>query len=158
NNGQTLLQEGVPEASIFVTGNPVVDSLQHILNTSTVSECVQGLLDRVGKRKLIVLTTHRRENFGDTMRQNLRALRQFVAAHDDLSLAFAVHPNPSVGEAAKAELSGHSRILLIDPLDYPDFLQLLRHAWLVVSDSGGIQEEAPSLGKPLLVLRNNTER
>jgi UDP-N-acetylglucosamine 2-epimerase (non-hydrolysing) len=157
-NRETLLQEGVPDANIFVTGNPVVDSLQHILNTFSVSERVRRLLDRVGKRKLMVLTTHRRENFGEIMRQNLRALRQFVTAHDDVSLAFAVHPNPSVGEAAKAELSGHSRILLIDPLDYPDFLQLLHHAWLVVSDSGGIQEEAPSLGKPLLVLRNNTER
>jgi UDP-N-acetylglucosamine 2-epimerase (non-hydrolysing) len=157
-NREALLDEGVPEASIFITGNPVVDSLQHILRTASPSERIRPLLDRISGSKLVVLTTHRRENFGDTMRQNLRALREFVETREDVTLVFAVHPNPNVVEEAQAELSGHSRILLIAPLDYPDFLQLLLHAWLVVSDSGGIQEEAPSLGKPLLVLRNNTER
>jgi UDP-N-acetylglucosamine 2-epimerase (non-hydrolysing) len=157
-NREALLQEGVSTNSIFVTGNPVVDALQQILRSSPVSTNVQHLLDRIGNRKLLVLTTHRRENFGDTMHQNLRALRHFVEAHEDISLVFTVHPNPNVVEVASAELSGHSRILLIDPLDYSDFIHLLRQAWLVVSDSGGIQEEAPSLSKPLLVLRSNTER
>ncbi len=156
-NRETLLQEGVADSSIFVTGNPVVDALQHILLTPSSAK-VASLLRAVGGRKLLLLTTHRRENFGDTMRQNLRTLRRFVEAHADVSLVFAVHPNPNVVEAARAELSHHSRILLIDPLDYSDFIHFLRHAWLVVSDSGGIQEEAPSLGKPLLVLRSNTER
>ena len=157
-NRETLLQEGVAANSIFVTGNPVVDALQHILQTSAASERVRSLLQTIGNRRLLLLTTHRRENFGDTMRQNLRVLRHFVDAHEDISLVFAVHPNPNVVEAAQAELSGHPRILLIQPLDYSDFIHLLQHAWLAVSDSGGIQEEAPSLGKPLLVLRNNTER
>jgi UDP-N-acetylglucosamine 2-epimerase (non-hydrolysing) len=157
-NREALLQEGVPESSVFVTGNPVVDALQHILRSSPVSEKTRLLLDRVGEQKMLVLTTHRRENFGDTMRDNLRTLRSFVDNHEDVSLVFAVHPNPNVVEVAKAELSGHARIQLIDPLDYSDFIHLLRHAWMVVSDSGGIQEEAPSLSKPLLVLRSNTER
>ncbi len=157
-NREALLQEGVAAKSIFVTGNPVVDALHHILQSSAASEKVGSLLRSVGERRLLLLTTHRRENFGDTMHQNLRALRYFVDAHEDVSLVFAVHPNPNVVEAAQAELSGHSRIFLIQPLDYSDFIHLLRHAWLVVSDSGGIQEEAPSLGKPLLVLRSNTER
>ncbi len=157
-NRRALLQEGVAADSIFVTGNPVVDALHHILRTSASSEKVQSLLQTIGDRRLLLLTTHRRENFGETMRQNLRVLRHFVDAHEDVSLVFAVHPNPNVVEAAQAELSGHSRIQLIQPLDYSDFIHLLQHAWLAVSDSGGIQEEAPSLGKPLLVLRNNTER
>jgi UDP-N-acetylglucosamine 2-epimerase (non-hydrolysing) len=157
-NREALLQEGVPESSIFVTGNPVVDSLQHILQKAAVSENIEGIRQQVADRKLIVLTTHRRESFGETMQQNLRTLRHFVESHEDVALVFPVHPNPNVVEVANAELSGHPRIFLIEPLDYPDFVQLLRNAWLVVSDSGGVQEEAPSLGKPLLVLRNNTER
>ena len=156
-NRETLLQEGIAGSSIFVTGNPVVDALHHILRTPPSAK-VETLLRRVGDRKLLLLTTHRRENFGDTMRQNLVALRRFVEAHEDVLLVFAVHPNPNVVEAARRELNLHPRILLIDPLDYGDFIHVLRKAWLVVSDSGGIQEEAPSLGKPLLVLRNNTER
>ena len=156
-NRESLLQEGIADDCIFVTGNPVVDALHHILQTPS-SQKVESLLGCVGDRKLLLLTTHRRESFGDTMHQNLRTLRRFVEAHEDVSLVFAVHPNPNVVEAARAELSGHPRIHLIDPLDYSDFVHVLRSSWLIVSDSGGIQEEAPSLGKPLLVLRNNTER
>lgn len=156
-NRETLLQEGIADDSIFVTGNPVVDALHHILQ-APCSAKVESLLRRVGNHKLLLLTTHRRENFGGTMRQNLRTLRHFVEAHEDVSLVFAVHPNPNVVEAARAELSDHSRIHLIEPLDYSDFIHVLRNSWLVVSDSGGVQEEAPSLGKPLLVLRSNTER
>ena len=157
-NRAQLLAEGVPGQTIFVTGNPVVDSLQYILKHAAPSACVGRLLRKVGDRKLIVLTTHRRENFGGTIRQNLRELRRFVETHKDVSLIFAVHPNPNVVQAAKAELDSHPRVHLIKPLDYADFIQLISHAWLLVSDSGGIQEEAPSLAKPLFVLRNNTER
>ena len=157
-NRETLLQEGVPEPDIFVTGNPGVDSLYSILENTTPSERVRSLLEQVSSRKLLVLTTHRRESFGETMRQNLRTLRRFVETHNDVCLVFAVHLNPNVVRAANQELEGHERILLIEPLGYADFIHLLRHAWLLVSDSGGIQEEAPTLGKPLLVLRNNTER
>ena len=157
-NRDALLREGVPEQNIFVTGNPVVDSLHYILEKSKPSARVQRLLKRVAGRKLLLLTTHRRESFGGTMRRNLRDIRTFVEAHEDVALVFAVHPNPNVTAAARTELDHHPRMLLIKPLDYADFVQVLRQAWLLLSDSGGIQEEAPSLGKPLLVLRNNTER
>jgi len=161
-NRAALLAEGVPEAGIFVTGNPVVDSLQFILKNAQPSLRAAELLQLAAGKKLIVLTTHRRESFGRVMRQHLRTLRDFVHQHSDLALVFAVHPNPSVRAAAEAELGGGSaandRIHLVEPLNYPDFVHLLQRAWLLVSDSGGIQEEAPTLHKPLLVLRSNTER
>jgi len=105
-----------------------------------------------------VLTTHRRESLGSVMRENLGVLRRFVEARDDIALIFPVHPNPSVMVTSRNVLSDHPRIHLIDPLDYPDFIHLLSEAWLIVSDSGGVQEEAPTLGKPVLVIRENTER
>jgi UDP-N-acetylglucosamine 2-epimerase (non-hydrolysing) len=162
-NRASLLAEGVPEASIFVTGNPVVDSLQFILKNAQPSPRAAELLQLAAGKKLIVLTTHRRESFGRVMRQHLRTLRDFVRQHDDVAAVFAVHPNPNVRAAAEAELggggsAGSDRIHLVEPLTYPDFIHLLQHAWLLVSDSGGIQEEAPTLHKPLLVLRSNTER
>jgi UDP-N-acetylglucosamine 2-epimerase (non-hydrolysing) len=157
-NRASLLAEGVPEASIFVTGNPVVDSLQFILKNAQPSPRAAELLQLAAGKKLIVLTTHRRESFGRVMRQHLRTLRDFVRQHDDVAAVFAVHPNPNVRAAAEAELGGQDRIHLVEPLNYPDFVHLLQHAWLLVSDSGGIQEEAPTLRKPLLVLRSNTER
>jgi UDP-N-acetylglucosamine 2-epimerase (non-hydrolysing) len=157
-NRSSLLAEGFPEERIFVTGNPVVDALHHILNHSQPSHRITELLERFAGRKLIVLTTHRRESFGQTMRRNLRDVRRFVEAHEDTTLIFPVHPNPNVVSAAKAELGEDPRIAQIEPLNYSDFLHLLQRAWLILSDSGGIQEEAPSLGKPVFVLRNNTER
>jgi UDP-N-acetylglucosamine 2-epimerase (non-hydrolysing) len=157
-NRAALLAEGCPDDRIFMTGNPVVDALHHILQRSQVSAMVTALLQRFADRKLIVLTTHRRESFGQTMRRNLRDIRRFVEAHQDVALIFPVHPNPNVVSAARAELGDNPRIAQIEPLDYSDFLHLLQKAWLILSDSGGIQEEAPSLGKPVFVLRNNTER
>jgi UDP-N-acetylglucosamine 2-epimerase (non-hydrolysing) len=157
-NRAALLQEGVPDAAIFVTGNPVVDALQFILTNAQPSARAAELLQLAAGKKLIVLTTHRRESFGEVMKHHLRTLREFVCQHDDVAAVFAVHPNPNVRAAAEAELAGHLRIHLVEPLNYPDFIHLLQHAWLLVSDSGGIQEEAPTLRKPLLVLRSNTER
>ncbi len=157
-NRRTLLDEGVPSDHIFVTGNPVVDSLEDMLARTEPSETLQPMLSATSGQRLIVLTTHRRESFGQVMRQHLRDLRRFVELHPDISLVFAVHPNPNVTTAARAELQNSPRIHLIAPLDYTDFIQLMRRAWLLVSDSGGIQEEAPTLKKPLLVLRENTER
>ena len=157
-NRAALLREGVPDAGIYVTGNPVVDSLEYILKTAKPSARGAELLRLVAGKKLIVLTTHRRESFGDVMRQYLRVLRDFVCQHEDVAAVFAVHPNPNVRAAAEAELGGQERIHLVEPLNYPDFVHLLQNAWLLVSDSGGVQEEAPTLHKPLLVLRNNTER
>ncbi len=157
-NRAALLQEGVSAANIFVTGNPVVDSLTYIRENATPSERAAELLQLAEGKKLIVLTTHRRESFGKVMRQHLRTIRDFVREHEDVAAVFAVHPNPNVRAAAEAELDGQERIHLVEPLNYPDFIHLLQHAWLLVSDSGGIQEEAPTLRKPLLVLRSNTER
>jgi UDP-N-acetylglucosamine 2-epimerase (non-hydrolysing) len=157
HNRQTLLAEGVTKESIFVTGNPVVDSLNGILDRPHGDDLGEILAQTSGFRRL-VLTTHRRESLGDVMRTNLEVLLQFVEAREDIVLIFPVHPNPSVVDAASQVLSDHPRIHLIDPLDYADFIHLLSEAWLIVSDSGGVQEEAPTLGKPVLVIRENTER
>lgn len=157
-NRETLLSEGVAHENIFVTGNPVVDSLKSTLNRSEVSPCIKELLKTTRGLRRIVLTTHRRENFGETMAVNLRILRSFVENYEDVALIFPVHPNPMVVGLANAILSGHPRIYLIQPLNYEDFIVLLSCVWLIVSDSGGMQEEAPTLGKPLLILRENTER
>src|SRR5438445_6743231 len=157
-NRATLLSEGVPEDTGFVTGNPVVDSLHTILERAGVSPVVESLLEATSGLRRIVLTTHRRESFGEVMAANLSVLRSFVARRTDVALLFPVHPNPAVAGPATAILSGRARIHLIPPLGYADFIVLLSHAWLLVSDSGGVQEEAPTLGKPVLVLRENTER
>jgi len=157
-NRDTLLSEGVLAENIFVTGNPVVDSLNRILKTPSPSPDVSAVLEATEGLQRVVLTTHRRESFGELLHENLKVLRRFVERHSQLALIFPVHPNPAVGEPAREILSGHSRIHLLAPLGYQDFVILLSRAWLIVSDSGGVQEEAPSLGRPLLVLRANTER
>ena len=157
-NAETLMAEGVPEHWIVMTGNPVVDSLHAILKDHEPSARLNEVLAPLKGLRLIALTTHRRESFGGTMEGHLSVLRRFVERHEDLALVFPVHPNPAVRAAAEAALSGAPRVLRLDPLEYPDFIQLLSRAWLIVSDSGGVQEEAPTLGKPLLVLRENTER
>jgi len=157
-NLATLLSEGVAPESIFITGNPVVDSLHAILGRTPVTPTIDALLAATTGLKRIVLTTHRRESFGEVLAQNLRVLRAFIARHKDVALLFPVHPNPAVVGPATLILSGHPRIHLIRPLRYDEFIHLLTHSWLIVSDSGGVQEEAPTLGKPLLILRENTER
>jgi UDP-N-acetylglucosamine 2-epimerase (non-hydrolysing) len=157
-NRDVLLSEGVNPENCFVTGNTVVDALMTILQETSISPSVEGLLAASEGRKRVVLTTHRRESFGQIMSGNLAVLRRFVEDHDDIALIFPIHPNPCVQGPSRELLSGHPRIHLIQPLGYKDFVHLLTHAWLIVSDSGGVQEEAPSLGKPLLVLRENTER
>jgi UDP-N-acetylglucosamine 2-epimerase (non-hydrolysing) len=156
-NRDTLRAEGVSPEDIFLTGNPVVDALQYMGTVAPPSDRVERLLDQTRGLRRITLTTHRRESFGETLAGNLRVLREFVEEHPDVAMIFPVHPNPVVREAA-SDLGNHPRILLTDPLDYPDFIALLSQSWLIVSDSGGVQEEAPSLGKPLIVLREKTER
>ncbi len=158
SNRDALLAEGADPDSIVVTGNPVIDALELTLARGRVSSRVNELIDAVGDRRLLVLTTHRRESFGEAMGANLDAIRAFVDAHDDVALIFPVHPNPAVLAVAEEKLADHPRIHLVEPLQYEDFLQVLSRAWLLVSDSGGLQEEAPTLGKPLLILRENTER
>lgn len=157
-NRRNLLDEGVSSEKIFVTGNPVVDAMKYMLRHLTVSPEVTELIDSTRGKKRILLTTHRRESFGETMAANLKVIRDFVDKRPDVCLFFPVHPNPNVKGVAKEILGKRERIHLLDPLDYSDFLALMKASWLIVSDSGGVQEEAPSLGKPLLVLRENTER
>jgi UDP-N-acetylglucosamine 2-epimerase (non-hydrolysing) len=156
-NRRALLSEGVREEAVFVTGNPVVDAIQ-LARRRRPSSATSELMTRIAGRRYIVLTTHRRESFGPALRANLQVLRSFIQEHEDIVLVFPVHPNPNVSVPASEILAGHPRIILTSPLPYPDFLQLVSESWLVVSDSGGIQEEVPSLGKPLLILRENTER
>jgi UDP-N-acetylglucosamine 2-epimerase (non-hydrolysing) len=157
-NRETLLREGVEPGRIFVTGNPVVDAVRAIQQRLRPGPALGQLLEETQGLRRVVLTTHRRESFGEVMAENLRVLRRFVESRPDVALVFPVHPNPSVVGAARGVLNGHPRIHLLEPLGYEDFIALLAGAWLVVSDSGGVQEEAPSLGRPLLILRENTER
>jgi UDP-N-acetylglucosamine 2-epimerase (non-hydrolysing) len=156
-NRNALLQEGIDEKAIFVTGNPVVDALQMVLK-SQKPFCTPSLLAKIASHKCIVLTTHRRESFGRVLAENLKVLSRFVRDHDDVVLVFPMHPNPNVSGPAIQICAGNPRIVITPPLEYRDFIYLLARSWLIVSDSGGIQEEVPSLGKPLLILRENTER
>jgi UDP-N-acetylglucosamine 2-epimerase (non-hydrolysing) len=157
-NRRTLLDEGVAADSIHLVGNTVVDALRHTLKTTRPGKAVELMQQWASGKRLVIVTTHRRENFGDTMSQHLRALREFIESEPDLCMVFPVHPNPNVRAAVAAELDQHPRIRITDPMGYCDFVHLLSHAWMAVSDSGGIQEEATALGKAMIVLRENTER
>lgn len=157
-NRRTLLDEGVAADSIHLVGNTVVDALHQTLKTTRPGKTVELMQQWAAGKRLVLVTTHRRENFGETMSQHLRALRDFIESEPDLCMIFPVHPNPNVRAAVAAELDHHPRIRLTDPMGYRDFVHLLSHAWLIVSDSGGIQEEATALGKAMIVLRENTER
>lgn len=158
DNVENLRRDGVPEANILLTGNTAVDALQFIGKNAEPSAEIADLLRKTAGFKRVLLTTHRRESFGETMSENLYALRDFVAAHEDICLMFPVHPNPNVRRVTNEILAGRERIHLLGPLDYADFVCLMKEAWLIASDSGGVQEESPSLGKPVLILRENTER
>lgn len=157
-NVRTLVDEGVPASSVHLVGNTVVDALRQTLANARPSKVVDLMQQWSAGKRLVLVTTHRRENFGETMSQHLRALRDFIESQPDLCMVFPVHPNPNVRTAVAAELDNHPRIRLTDPMGYCDFIHLLSHTWLIVSDSGGIQEEATALGKPMIVLRENTER
>jgi UDP-N-acetylglucosamine 2-epimerase (non-hydrolysing) len=157
-NRNNLMKEGVPMERIFVTGNPVVDSLNFISKTTEPSKKVLSLIEATKGLKQILLTTHRRESFGEAMSGNLRSISCFIKKRENTCLVFPVHPNPNVQAVTNEILGNQDRVFLIEPTDYPDFIALMKKAWLIVSDSGGVQEEAPSLGKPLLILRENTER
>ena len=157
-NRRSLLTEHIAGEKIFVTGNPVVDALRSILTNLKPSRKIQQLIEETEGKKRILLTTHRRESFGDAMGGNLKVLRDFVNERNDTCLIFPVHPNPKVREITKEILADLDCVHLLEPLGYVDFVTLMKNAWLIVSDSGGVQEEAPSLGKPLFILRENTER
>lgn len=149
-----LLKEGKPENSIFVTGNTAIDALRTtVRNTYHHRE-----LDWADGSRLILMTAHRRENLGKPLERIFHAVRRVIEETRDVKLIYPVHRNPAVREAAMRILGGHQRIHLIDPLDVFDFHNFMSNAYLILTDSGGIQEEAPSLGKPVLVLRDTTER
>ena len=152
-----LLAEGIPEGHIFVTGNTVIDALHHTVRSDYVLPAELGGVDFDNHRVLLV-TTHRRENLGEPMRHVYRAIRDIIEQLDDVEVIFPVHRNPKVREIVREELGRLARVHLIDPLDYEPFANLMARVDIVLTDSGGIQEEAPSLGKPVLVLRDTTER
>ncbi len=157
-NVATLLSEGIAETNIFLTGNPVVDAIQSIATNAVPTAEFRSFLERLDGKRIVALTAHRRENFGARLDGYLRVIRDFIATHDDTVLVFPVHPNPEVQRSTSKLLGDCERVSLIEPLAYTDFFCLLKAAWLVLSDSGGIQEEVVTLGKPLLVLREQTER
>jgi UDP-N-acetylglucosamine 2-epimerase (non-hydrolysing) len=153
-----LLAEGVPGAGIHVTGNTVVDALLRVAESGGEVED-RALRDALsGGRRLVLLTAHRRESFGAPLAEVFRAVRRLADARDDIVVVYPVHPNPNVRGPAAELLSGHPRIRLTDPVGYFDLVAALRRAALVLTDSGGIQEEAPTFGTPVLVLREVTER
>ncbi|HMS40868.1 MAG TPA: UDP-N-acetylglucosamine 2-epimerase (non-hydrolyzing), partial [Pyrinomonadaceae bacterium] len=145
-NRRNLLAEDITTDKIFVTGNTVVDSLHYILRNLTPSKNITDIIERTEGKKRILLTTHRRESFGEAMSKNLKVLRDFVEKRKDLCLMFPVHPNPNVKSITEEILANKERIYLLEPLNYSDFIALMKETWLIVSDSGGVQEEAPSLG------------
>ena len=152
-----LAAEGVARESIYVTGNPGIDAVLQI-SEALDNGRLSGLeLPEEDGRKTIVVTAHRRESFGPDLREICEAIR-VLAERDDLRIVWPVHPNPNVRSVVDATLRGRRNVLLLEPLDYVPFVDLMRRAYLLITDSGGIQEEGPSLGKPVLVLRNKTER
>lgn len=165
---QNLLNEGVDPAKIFVTGNTVIDALLMIVDPDY--EFTQQPLSEIdfGSRRVILLTSHRRENFGEPMKNIFEACRHLVETNPDIELVYPVHPNPSVQSMAQKIFKPKAyeplaqknvtRVHLIEPMEYRPFVQLMNKCYLILTDSGGIQEEAPSLGKPVLVLRRTTER
>jgi UDP-N-acetylglucosamine 2-epimerase (non-hydrolysing) len=154
--GKNLLREGIAEDKVFVTGNTVVDALQKVMGSPHKDADIPGL--PVGSGRLLVLTLHRRETFGEPLRGILTALKEVLEERRDVELVFPVHPNPAVKENAVSILGNGERAHLVEPLPYPAFLRLLNKSYMIVTDSGGIQEEAPVLGKPTLVVRQFTER
>lgn len=154
---ENLLREGVSRQKIYLTGNTVTDALYRVVETLPVG-LPEGLLDLPVGARFILVETHRRENLGEPMREICRALKFLVHKHADLHVVFSVHPNPAVREVVFPELQNVERVHLLEPVDYPTLVCLIRQCTMILTDSGGIQEEAPSLGKPVLVLRRQTER
>ncbi|MFY9553494.1 MAG: UDP-N-acetylglucosamine 2-epimerase (non-hydrolyzing) [Blastocatellia bacterium] len=152
-----LLREGVPDDSIFVTGNTIVDALLSISLEAGYDNASLAGVGENGNRVMLV-TAHRRENHGEPLRSICRALKTLTSTFADLEVVYPVHLNPSVRTLVREELDKIDRIHLVDPVSYPDLLRLMRRCYLILTDSGGIQEEAPSFHKPVLVLRELTER
>ncbi len=154
---QNLLREGIDSQVVFVTGNTVIDALLEIARRNSAL-VVPGLEICPNSHRVVLVTAHRRENWGEPIRRICRALRRIVSLVPDIHVAFSVHPNPVVRRLVESELKGVPRVSLLSPLSYERFVHLMKRSHLILTDSGGIQEEAPSLGKPVLVLRDVTER
>lgn len=152
---ENLIKENHDEKTIFVTGNTAIDALKLTVQENYHHDVLEQI---PSNHRLILVTMHRRENQGEPMRRVFRTLRQVVEAHDDVEVIYPVHLSPAVQEAAKEILSNHPQIHLIEPLDVVDFHNIAARSYFIMSDSGDVQEEAPSLGKPVLVLRDTTER
>lgn len=149
-----LLREGKKEETVYVTGNTAIDALK----TTVRSDYTHEELEWAKDSRLIVITAHRRENLGEPMHNMFRAIRRIIDEHPDVKAIYPIHMNPVVRQAASEELSGCDRIHIIEPLDVLDFHNFLSRCYMILTDSGGVQEEAPSLGKPVLVMRDTTER
>ena len=163
---QNLLRENIEEKKIFVTGNTVIDALLmavDIIATKTgmeeqIHKEIQEKGYTVGERDYILVTGHRRENFGEGFLHICKAIRELASQYPDIDIVYPVHLNPNVQKPVYELLSGRDNVFLISPLDYLPFIYAMQHSILLLTDSGGVQEEAPSLGKPVLVMRNTTER
>ena len=153
-----LLREGVAAEDVYVTGNTVIDALLEAVEHQVPFEDERLAALQASGRRVVLVTTHRRENQGDAMRGVGRALARLAAAHPDATFVLPAHRNPVVREAILPEIEGRENVLVTEPLAYGEFTHLLSVATVVLTDSGGVQEEAPSLGKPVLVMRENTER
>lgn len=149
-----LLRAGYKEDSIFITGNTAIDALK----TTVRDDYTHSELEWAKDSRLIMVTAHRRENLGPPMHNMFKAIRRIIDEHPDVKAIYPIHMNPIVREAAQQELGNCDRIHIIEPLDVLDFHNFLARSYLIITDSGGIQEEAPSLGKPVLVMRDTTER
>jgi len=156
---ENLMREGVAHETIAVTGNPVIDALEWVARLAPTPE-IEELFRRLdlNGRRLILVTAHRRENWGPPLENICSALREIASARPDVTIVYPVHLNPNINKPVQRLLDGVPNIVLLPPADYLTTVHLMRQAWIVVTDSGGIQEEAPSLGKPVLVLRQVTER
>ncbi len=151
---QNLIKEGKDENSIYVTGNTAIDALR----TTVCENYTHSELEWAKGSRLIMITAHRRENLGQPMHNMFRAIRRVMDEHSDVKAIYPIHMNPAVRKAAEEELGGCDRIRIIEPLEVIDFHNFLANSFMILTDSGGIQEEAPSLGKPVLVMRDTTER
>lgn len=149
-----LLKEGKKEETIFVTGNTAIDALK----TTVREDYTHPDLEWASDSRLIMITAHRRENLGEPMKHMFRAIRRVMDEHPDVKAIYPIHMNPVVREIADSILGDDERIRIIEPLEVPDFHNFLNRSYMILTDSGGIQEEAPSLGKPVLVMRDTTER
>ncbi|MFC4402864.1 non-hydrolyzing UDP-N-acetylglucosamine 2-epimerase [Gracilibacillus xinjiangensis] len=153
-SSQNLVNENKKQETIFITGNTAIDAL----STTVSDDYTHPVLDQVGDKRLVLMTAHRRENLGQNMQQMFRAIKRLVDEHQDIHVVYPVHLNPVVQETANEILGNDPRISLIEPLAVVDFHNFASRAHLILTDSGGVQEEAPSLGVPVLVLRDTTER